>query len=302
MDKEAREQYDKLDKLSDLTINNGLIASLDGKLKTNKDNAQLLKFKAELLRKSGQLEAVNDVYKQLGITNNPIKLNSHSDQLINPDLRVLNFKSIQVDMEYSTVPLVVIDDFLTSESINLILEHVLAHKNDFRKANIDSNNPYYAPNKRATMVLDELAQYKNLFADFWANNFDSICEMLGISSFKMKTGEMKITNHINGGFFQTHADNTTLFGDSKRVISWLYYFCRQPKQFSGGDLFAFDTDVENQFYKEGKFTKIEAKHNRFIAMPSCYYHAVSPVIMPSGDFEDGRMAVAGHIRFMEKTH
>ncbi len=299
MDKQIREQYDKLDKLSNVIINNALIDSLNKRLETNKNNEQLLKLKANLLRKSGQLKATCAVYKQLGMVNKPVKLNSPNEKLTGGALNVLHFKSWQIDAGYSTVPLIIVDDFLTPDLINALYRYTLDNKDKFREANIDSNNPYYAPDKRATMVLDDLEQHKSLFVNFLYDNFDSFCKILEISSFKISKIEIKITNHVDGGFFRTHADNTALFGESGRVISWLYYFHRQPIQFDGGDLFAFDTDIENQSYKDGSFTKIEAKHNRFVLMPSCYYHTVSPTTLPSGNFDDGRMAVAGHIRFME---
>jgi Rps23 Pro-64 3,4-dihydroxylase Tpa1-like proline 4-hydroxylase len=298
MEEATKKNYQKLAQLSSPQLNLGLLAALEVKLTKVPHDFDLLRLQLDLLKKAGLL---NEAFTSQQTLNS---LSGHiiSDEIIkaaerlSPVTKYFNVDEIK-PKNFSNAPLVVIDDFLSSTFLSDLLSHTLENQNKFRMANVNLKNSYYAPDKRLTHVCFELGKFKAHFLDFMSNNIDYFKTLLSIPDFNYAESEIKLTNHLDGGFFQPHADNKEMFGDSKRVISWLYYFHQVPKVFEGGELLAFDSNIEQQEYNTHKFTKIEPINNRFVAFPSCFYHAVTPTLLADNQFSNGRMAVAGHIRF-----
>ena len=74
-------------------------------------------------------------------------------------------------------------------------------------------------------------------------------------------------------------------------MTFVYYFHRQPRRFSGGDLLLFDTDPE-QDACGAKYTRIAPSHNSILFFPSACYHQVLPVVCESSD-DAGRFTLNG---------
>ncbi|ABM04373.1 Prolyl 4-hydroxylase, alpha subunit [Psychromonas ingrahamii 37] len=298
MEEATKNTYQKLSQLSSSQLNLGLLAGLEVKLSKVPNDLDLLRLQLELLKKAGLLNEAFATQQKLA------SLSGHfiSDDMIKAAQKLSSVtKYFNVDEikpnNFSNTPLVVIDDFLSPAFLSDLLSHTLENENKFRMANVGSDNPYYVPDKRLTHVSFELGEFKAHFLDFVGNNLNHFKTLLNIPDFNYAKSEIKLTNHLNGGFFQPHADNKAMFGDTKRVISWLYYYHQVPKAFKGGELLAFDSNIQQQEYYTHKFTKIEPINNRFVAFPSCFYHAVTPTLLADNQFSNGRMAVAGHIRF-----
>ena len=105
--------------------------------------------------------------------------------------------------------------------------------------------------------------------------------------------EVKIRAYRDGDFFEVHQDCSEL---NRREISYVYFFHREPRRYTGGDLLLMDTDVEQNTYTEAGFTRIVPQNNAVVFFPSRYYHAVVPVSCPSRDFGDSRFVINGHIQ------
>lgn len=73
---------------------------------------------------------------------------------------------------------------------------------------------------------------------------------LAVNFDKLGNSELQLTLHVKGDFFRVHrgsSDNPKSLLNSRK-ITFVYYFYRQPKQFTGGDLLLFDTNkVENTY-------------------------------------------------------
>lgn len=290
--------YQKLSQLSNPQLNLGLLSSLDKKLGKTPNDFGLLTLQLELFQKAGMLtEAFASQQKIAELSGKFVsdEITGAAHQL-SPVTKYFNVGKIEPN-NFSAAPLVLIDDFLSPNLVSELLTHTIEHEHKFRMANVGSDNPHYVPDKRLTHVCFDLGKFKANFRDFIKKNINNFTILLDVPHFNFDKSEIKITNHLNGGFFQPHADNTAIYGDSKRVISWLYYFHQTPKAFEGGELLAFNSNIEQQEYYTHKFTKIEPINNRFVAFPSCFYHAVTPTLLTDNQFSNGRMAVAGHIRF-----
>ena len=96
--------------------------------------------------------------------------------------------------------------------------------------------------------------------------------------------ELAMTAYLPGGFFAKHRDNGRY---PTRMVSFVYYFHRQPKRFAGGELLLCDGDGT------GAFTLIEPQHNSIVFFPASGLHQVAPVHGDSEDFGDARFAIHG---------
>ena len=107
--------------------------------------------------------------------------------------------------------------------------------------------------------------------------------------------EMQVTVHLGGGFYKRHRDD---FEEENhpRKLSYVAYFHRQPRPFTGGDLLLYDTDPETSRATAAAFTRIEPVHNSLVVFPSDAYHEITPVECETRDFLDGRLTVNGWVR------
>ena len=96
--------------------------------------------------------------------------------------------------------------------------------------------------------------------------------------------ELAMTAYLPGGFFDKHLDDGR---HTTRMVSFVYYFHRQPKRFSGGELLLYDGDGI------GAFTLIEPRHNSIIFYPASGIHEVATVHGDSVDFDNARFAIHG---------
>ena len=116
--------------------------------------------------------------------------------------------------------------------------------------------------------------------------------------------EMAMAAYLGGGFFAKHTDNGGRPSDT-RTLSFAYYFHRQPRRFSGGELLLHDGDGD-----ASAFTRIEPLHNSIVFFPSSALHQIAPVEIDRGGsdgdrpqdasqtdgFADARFAIHGWLR------
>jgi Rps23 Pro-64 3,4-dihydroxylase Tpa1-like proline 4-hydroxylase len=105
---------------------------------------------------------------------------------------------------------------------------------------------------------------------------------------------MQVTCHGDGGFFKPHADDGEEH-QRHRKISYVYYFHRAPKRFTGGSLRLFDATMGAQRVAQHAFTRIEPTDNSIVFFPSTAPHEVERVCVESGAMADGRFSLNGWI-------
>ena len=105
--------------------------------------------------------------------------------------------------------------------------------------------------------------------------------------------ELELVAHGDGAHFKAHRDIAVGSGRGSeglndRLLSGVYYFHRQPKAFSGGELRIYRMgSVE----APGEYKDLEPVHNSLVVFPPWAAHEVRPVACASGAFEDSRFAV-----------
>ena len=122
-----------------------------------------------------------------------------------------------------------------------------------------------------------------------------VARALGIEPFPVGRIECQVTANNDGAYFRVHTDA----GDNEthdRVLTYVYYYSREPRPFEGGDLRVYDDVVRNgKLARAESFQTIEPRHNRIVLFWAKTMHEVMPVHMPSRAFADARFTVNGWI-------
>jgi Rps23 Pro-64 3,4-dihydroxylase Tpa1-like proline 4-hydroxylase len=125
-----------------------------------------------------------------------------------------------------------------------------------------------------------------------------LCERLEVATFPVGRIEAQLTVHNDGDYYRAHTDNGT---DETRTreISYVYYFHRQPKRFTGGELALYDSrlDDSRRLVPAGPpVAVIEPVDDSLVVFPSSCLHEVRPVRLASPELADGRFTINGWVR------
>lgn len=275
-----REQFAAIGRLGDPIVTQGFLASApdDGKPATNL-------LRANLLRRAGRIEEARACFAAVPGLELP-------DGNISP-VYACNQNRFRI------CPVVMIDDFLPMNRARALHRQACDLEPKFTPANVgmnaDMKEEQYMPGWRKTLATRSFSLEHQFMLDYVETHLAGLQRSLGLPAFAKGTSDIKMTCHIDGGFFRLHADNHAAIAEAGRALSWLYYFGADPPRHEGGELVLFDTDIDADVGSQVWFTKIAPKPNRFIAFPSWFYHAVLPTRTLDGQFSSGRFALAGHV-------
>ncbi|WP_254173499.1 2OG-Fe(II) oxygenase [Planktothrix pseudagardhii] len=187
-----------------------------------------------------------------------------------------------------------IENFLTLEENKEALKIALKQSSKF----VASQTTTQASNYRKSSIL-----YATLFPEFYEflrkkliATLPSILTQLNLSPFTISQVEMQLTAHNDSCFYKIHNDSGSPETNT-RIISYVYYFYKEPKNFSGGNLRLYATEWQNGYaLNEREFIDIEPHNNSIVFFDSRCKHEVMPVSCPSRRFEDGRFTLNGWLR------
>jgi SM-20-related protein len=84
---------------------------------------------------------------------------------------------------------------------------------------------------------------------------------------------------------------------SSRILTYIYYFFRDPAAFQGGQIRIYDSKiVANRWVAADTAVYLQPKNNMILLFPSRSLHEVLPIICPSRRFVDGRFTLDGCVR------
>lgn len=185
-----------------------------------------------------------------------------------------------------------IDDFLSPEEHQMLLNYVLEREEEFVDTTTSTGDKSY----RQSVVLYDFPEVRDFITDRIRAIIPDVVTALGLPSFAIQDIEMQITGHNDGNYYRVHNDNGSP-DTATRELTYVYYFYRQPKAFSGGELVIYDSRVENNYFVQADtFQKIEPRDNSVVLFLSRYMHEVLPVYCPSRSFADSRFTVNGWVR------
>jgi hypothetical protein len=186
-------------------------------------------------------------------------------------------------------------NFLTDMRQQL-LEQVLGQEAAFGAATVipaGSATPTVNQTLRRARTLDGLGKLEKVFVERLKQELQPALDKLGHKGFPIGRIELQVTASNDGDYFRLHRDTAD---EDTREISFVYFFHREPRRFSGGELRIYQTRVI-----DGRVTPADHAHtlsprqDTIVFFPSRNEHEVLPVRVPSRAFADSRFTVNGWI-------
>jgi SM-20-related protein len=185
-----------------------------------------------------------------------------------------------------------IDNFLTTAEKNKLIKYVLAKESQFVSTSTSTNAEDY----RRSMVLHSFPEFSTLMVNRIKAILPDVLRKLNLPSFTIGEIESQLTMHNDNNFYKLHNDSGSP-DTASRFFTYVYYFNREPKAFSGGELLIYDSKIENNFYVAAEsFRTVEPRNNSIVFFLSRYMHEVLPVSCPSKSFADSRFTINGWVR------
>jgi len=192
-------------------------------------------------------------------------------------------------------PIVVLDEFLVSEELTGLLDYTLSHHRYFASTRVigrEGEGVIDRANRRSR-VLMAWSPFHDILANRIGAFFPVVLEKLRWPSFQVGHIETQLTASNHEEFFKTHSDNAN---DAVRTreLTFVYFFYREPKAFSGGELKVYDTVVKDGCrLPVGPFQVIHPRQNQIVFFPSYCLHEVTTICCPSRGFADSRFTLNG---------
>lgn len=182
------------------------------------------------------------------------------------------------------------ENFLSTEEHQRLLAYAIDNEARFVDTTTSSSDRSY----RQSMVLHQFPEWSALFRQRIRAMLPEIARELDCGTLSQNI-EAQLTAHNDGNYYKIHNDNGSA-DTARRELTFVYYFNRRPKAFSGGALRVFDTVVRDGFYVAADSDRlIEPADNRIVFFLSRYQHEVTPIVCPSRAFADGRFTVNGWV-------
>jgi SM-20-related protein len=185
-----------------------------------------------------------------------------------------------------------IPNFLTEQENHAVLDYAIRKEPDYQGSKVETIVPDYR-SSRVLMRLDDLG------IDFAARILEIVPEALnyfGLPLVSEPKLEIQLTTHNQGGYYRIHNDNGTP-NTAARVLTYVYYFHRQPVAFQGGQIRLYDSRVESGRLRFAEsFAEIDPENNMLLLFPSRLMHEVLPTYCSSRVFGDGRFTLNGWLR------
>ena len=188
-------------------------------------------------------------------------------------------------------PVVQLDEFLSGSEVAWLMELTFAAESRFLPSRLSDAREDY----RHSLMLAAPHELWQLMTGKIRAAMPEVMPQLRVGKFPVGNIDCQITASVDGSYFKAHTDagvNATY----KRQFSYVYYFNREPKGFTGGELRIYDDMVHNgKLAATDSFQVIEPRHNSIVFFQSAVMHEVMPVSIPLKQFRDARFTVNGWI-------
>ncbi|MBO6494048.1 MAG: 2OG-Fe(II) oxygenase [Roseivirga sp.] len=251
------------------------------------DNIKTLKRIGEVYRQLGMLQDAKEAYQSILNFDKTHKEAMHW-------ARVLSFNLLtgaHAQLKERNATFYIKHSLLGQDHEKLLLEFVANNIESFKDLGVFMNdsNELMDNNIRQTKGLRGCDDIGRRILLWIKDNYPELCHFFNLPKTEPKFAPTEITIYGNGDFGLAHKDS------KHNSLSFLYYFFNQPKSFTGGDLYIYDGDLQND-KSNHTYTKANIESDMFLIFPSHYYHEITPVQCPDNDLLSGRMAFVGHIR------
>jgi SM-20-related protein len=191
---------------------------------------------------------------------------------------------------------VVLDEFLMPADVDSLLQYTLEREKEFLVSEVVSPGVSAGAvnhEHRRSRVLYDLGAPGSLLVQRVQDCLPLIVSKLEREMFAVSRIEAQLTASNNGDFFRWHCDD----GEAevaRREVTFVYFFHREPKEFSGGELLLHRSlRTVAGYVPAGEYRAIIPQQNQLVAFLSSLAHEIAPVECGSGAFEGSRFTVNG---------
>ena len=186
-------------------------------------------------------------------------------------------------------PVLVLEEFLAPQELERLAQYVQAHETDFVLSEVVAPGAAASTvdfEHRKSRVLFVLGEHEDVISGRILSYLPRILPAVGLQPFPIARVEAQITASNDGDFFRPHEDN----GDPPlrtRELTFVYFFHREPKGFSGGALRLYGL-LEGD---DTAFVDVEPAQNSLLVFPAWAPHEVTPIACASSERADARYSV-----------
>ena len=232
---------------------------------------------------------------ELKVDNDSSQKSVHLSTIEDPKLSTNNesfLLSLAPEPEIIPSPYALIDNFLSETQLNDLLRYSINKQPNF----VPTTNSASDPNYRRSFYLTHFQEFSELMIKMVREITPQIITHLGINNFAIGQVESQMTAHNHGNYYKIHNDSGSP-DSASRVLTYVYYYNREPKAFTGGELVIYDSKIENGYSVGAKSHKIiQPTNNTIVFFPSYCMHEVLPVSCPTEYFADSRFTINGWVR------
>jgi len=241
----------------------------------------------------GLLEKKPDIL--LNTNNNSAQISTYLPAIQDPKPSTTSesiLLKIPSDPDIIPSPYALIDDFLSPNQLNDLLRYSINKQPEF----VPTTNSAGDANYRRSFYLMNFPEFSELMIKLVRKITPQIITHLDINNFAIGQIESQMTAHNHGNYYKIHNDNGSP-DCASRVLTYVYYYYREPKPFTGGELVIYDSKIENGYSVAADSRKvIQPTNNTIIFFPSGCMHEVLPVSCPTEYFADSRFTINGWVR------
>jgi len=190
------------------------------------------------------------------------------------------------------VPYIRIPGFLSEEENRAVFDYAMRKRPDYAASKVDTD---VKGHRKSQVIL----RVEGLDFDFDGRVREIVTDALDYFKMPVPTAtklETQLSTHNEGGFYRIHNDNGTP-RTATRVLTYVYYFHREPIAYKGGQIRLYDTRFESRTSRPAEtFIQIQPENNMLLLFPSRVMHEVLPTYCASGEFADGRFTLNGWVR------
>jgi SM-20-related protein len=188
-------------------------------------------------------------------------------------------------------PVVQLDGFLTGPEVAWLMQLAFANEQSFVPSRVSDDRDDY----RHSLILPAPLDLWKMMTSKISAVMPEVMPSLRAGKFTVGNIECQVTASIDGSYFKVHTDA----GKDrmvKRQLTYVYYFNREPKGFTGGELRIYDDRIRNgKLAATDSFQVVEPRHNSIVFFQAAVMHEVMPVAVPSKAFRDSRFTVNGWV-------
>jgi len=207
---------------------------------------------------------------------------------------------------YRNPNVIAIPNFFGKEMSKIFLKHIIDNKNNFGKASVGGGKVARIDNNmRSNQVLFLSEKFPDMNESILGQSMmaairSTFLHELATSSFlplsildQTDYSDIQISRYGDGGqHYDWHIDH--MGGDSSRLLTFVYYFFKEPKKFKGGEVEFTDGLIANgkllNQTPEPKIITLQPKNDMLVMFGAKTPHRVKKTIS-SKTFSDGRFSV-----------